>query len=89
MAMSVLLCAGDAVRITRGPLADATGVVIGVTDDGRFIITIDGVRAGVQFVVAATVLELANPPPIEHPSLFTPIRSQKRHSSHRPGQLDA
>ena len=51
---------GDAVRVTSGPLAEATGVVQHVLPDQRCAITLDGL-SGVAIVLPAAWLEMADP----------------------------
>ena len=53
--------AGDAVRVTAGPLAEATGVVQQVLPDQRCAIALDGLSGGVAIVVPAAWLEMADP----------------------------
>ena len=50
---------GDAVRVTRGALAGATGILVR-TAGQRCTITIDGLGSGVCVILPATSLELAD-----------------------------
>jgi len=52
---------GDAVRVTRGALAELTGVFVRASLHQTCIITIDGLKAGVSVVLPATSLEMADP----------------------------
>ena len=51
---------GDPVRITRGALAELTGVFVRSTPNQNCVITIDGLVHGVCVVLPATSLEMAD-----------------------------
>ena len=51
---------GDAVRVTRGALADLTGVFVRASLHQTCVVTIDGLKDGVIAVLPATSLEMAD-----------------------------
>ena len=52
---------GDVVRIVRGSLVDAIGIVVEVSADNRFALSIAGQSEGVLVVVEAASIQPADP----------------------------
>jgi len=52
------LLPGDRIRIRRGSLVEATGIVVGLTGEQKCILKIDGLGEGVFVIVAPAALQL-------------------------------